>query len=128
MTESEEEIENDEQEKPLTIIDETHFMIESEEEIEIEEEEKPASLIVLMKQHQRIGKLIDILEYAEKNNLELSKMPTLIFDDEADHYSLDAFAKTKRKLFNKKQEAKLEIVKEGDTLESFSREFETTCL
>ena len=101
-------------------------LIGSDETLFIEEEEKPAGLIVLMKQHQRIGKLIDILEYAEKNNLDLSKMPTLIFDDEADHYSLDAFAKTKRKLFNKKQEAKLEIVKEGDTLESFSREFQVS--
>ncbi len=101
-------------------------LIGSDQTLFIEEQEKPAGLIVLMKQHQRIGKLIDILEYAEQNNLDLSKMPTLIFDDEADHYSLDAFAKTKRKEFNKKQEARLEIVKEGDTLESFSREYQVS--
>jgi len=101
-------------------------LIGSDETLFVEEEEKPAGLIVLMKQHQRIGKLIDILEYAEKNNLDLSKMPTLIFDDEADHYSLDAFTKTKKKLFNKTQEAKLEIVQEGDTLESFSIKFQVS--
>jgi LysM repeat protein len=101
-------------------------LIESDETLFITEEEKPAGLIVLMKQHQRIGKLIDIIEHAEKNNLDLSKMPTLIFDDEADHYSLDAFAKTKRKEFNKKQEAKLVKVEEGDTLESFSRKFQVS--
>ena len=72
-------------------------LIGSDETLFVEEEEKSAGLIVLMKQHQRIGKLIDILEHAEKNNLDLSKMPTLIFDDEADHYSLDAFTKTKKK-------------------------------
>ena len=101
-------------------------LIGSDETLFVEEEEKSAGLIVLMKQHQRIGKLIDILEHAEKNNLDLSKMPTLIFDDEADHYSLDAFAKTKKKIFNSTQEARLETVKEGDTLESFSIKFQVS--
>jgi hypothetical protein len=45
VTESEEEIEHDKQDKPLTIRNETNSMMESEEEIEIDEEEKPLTII-----------------------------------------------------------------------------------
>ena len=45
VTASEEEIEHDKQDKPLTIRNETNSMMESEEEIEIDEEEKPLTII-----------------------------------------------------------------------------------
>ena len=54
-----------------------------------DENEKPSLLIVSMKQWQRIGNIISIFQNAKDNGLDLSKIPTLFIDDEADHYSLD---------------------------------------
>ena len=53
-----------------------------------------------MKQWQRIEKIISIFENAKTHNVDLSKIPTLLIDDEADHYSLDGYTRTKKKDFN----------------------------
>ena len=60
-----------------------------------------------------------------KNNIDLSKIPTIIFDDEADHYSLDGYTRTKKE-FKKFNEAQKHIVEEGETLETLSIKFKVS--
>jgi hypothetical protein len=69
----------------------------SDDSLFIEEEEKPAILIVTKKLWKSVEKVSEIFEKARDSGVDLSKVPTIIFDDEADHYSLDAYARTKKK-------------------------------
>ena len=39
--------------------------------------------------------MISIFTHANDNGIDLSKVPTLIIDDEADHYSLDTKSNSK---------------------------------
>ena len=61
----------------------------------LDEDEKPCLLMVIMKQWQRLDKMISIFTHANDNGIDLSKVPTLIIDDEADHYSLDTKSNSK---------------------------------
>ena len=91
----------------------------STDDIFLDEDEKPSLLIVGMKQHQRLDKIISIFTNAEDKGVDLSKIPTLIIDDEADHYSLDTKVNAKKKSTENKLSAYY-IVKNGDTLEGIS--------
>ena len=64
----------------------------------IDETEKPSLLIVSMKQWQRIGNIISIFQNAKDEGIDLSKIPTLFIDDEADHYSLDTTRGIKKRI------------------------------
>ena len=85
-------------------------LVNSEKELFIDDDEKPAILIVTKKLWNSIRNLTSIFEKANEAGVDLSKVPTIIFDDEADHYSLDAYAKTKKKKFKEFNEAKTHIV------------------
>ena len=67
--------------------------------------------------------LASIFENATEAGIDLSKIPTIIFDDEADHYSLDAYAKTKKKTFKKFNEAKIHTVENGENIEDISLKY-----
>ena len=82
-----------------------------------EEKEKPSLLLVAMKHHTTIQKITDIFENATANGIDLSKVPAIIIDDEADHYSMD----TKKKI--NIDEAKTYETKTGDTIEIISKKF-----
>lgn len=84
-----------------------------------DEIDKPSILIVAMKQWQRINKITSIFENAKKSGLDLSKIPSLIIDDEADHYSLDT--KVNKSKFADKGEF-YETLK-NDTIEKISKKF-----
>ena len=90
----------------------------------MDDNEKPSLLIVSMKQWQRIDSIISIFKNAKENGLDLSKIPTLFIDDEADHYSLDTDrGKTKKNnKENTKNPKNYYITKKGDSLESISIE------
>ena len=88
----------------------------------IDETEKPSLLIVSMKQWQRIGNIISIFQNAKDEGIDLSKIPTLFIDDEADHYSLDTTRGIKKKNTKDRNLSEYYIVKKGDTLESISEE------
>ena len=94
-------------------------IVSSTDDIFLDEDEKPSLLIVGMKQHQRLDKIISIFTNAEDKGVDLSKIPTLIIDDEADHYSLDTKVNAKKKSTENKLSAYY-IVKNGDTLEGIS--------
>ena len=81
--------------------------------------EKPSLLIVAMKQWQRIEKIISIFENAKTHNVDLSKIPTLLIDDEADHYSLDTFGK-KKKNIKDRNASKWHTVSGNESLEDIS--------
>ena len=108
------------QEKSLNLIKQLE---KSDDSLFVEEEEKPAILIVTKKLWNSISKVSEIFETAKENGVELSKIPTIIFDDEADHYSLDAYARTKKKTFKKYNEAVKHIVQKDENLEEISRKF-----
>ena len=95
-------------------------ILSSNDDIFIDEDEKPCLLMVVMKQWQRLDKIISIFEHAKKNSIDLTKIPTLIIDDEADHYSLDTKSNSKS---GSKERNPLEyyITEEGDTLEVISQ-------
>ncbi len=95
-------------------------LVESDKSLFVEDEERPAILIVTKKLWNSIEKVSSIFKNAQKSGIDLSKIPTIIYDDEADHYSLDAYARTKKKTFKKYNEAKKHIVKKGENLESIS--------
>ena len=94
-------------------------ILSSIDDILLDEDEKPSLLIVSMKQHQRLDKVISIFTNAENSGIDLSKIPTLIIDDEADHYSLDTKSNSKKNSKDK-NESTYYYVKEGDTLETIS--------
>ena len=77
-------------------------------------------LIVTKKTWKSVENVTKIFEKGIENNIDLSKIPTIIFDDEADHYSLDGYTRTKKKEFKKFNEAQKHIVEEGETLETLS--------
>ena len=85
----------------------------------LDEDEKPCLLMVIMKQWQRLDKMISIFTHANDNGIDLSKVPTLIIDDEADHYSLDTKSNSKSNSKDKNS-SEYYIVEEGDTLETIS--------
>ena len=107
-------------EKSLNLIKQLE---KSDDSLFVEEEEKPAILIVTKKLWNSISKVSEIFETAKEKGIELSKIPTIIFDDEADHYSLDAYARTKKKSFKKYNEAVKHIVQNEENLEEISRKF-----
>lgn len=107
-------------EKSLNLIKQLE---KSDDSLFVEDEEKPAILIVTKKLWKSIEKVSDIFENAKNNGVDLSKIPTIIFDDEADHYSLDAYARTKKKEFKKFNDKKTHIVQAGENLETISRKF-----
>ena len=82
-----------------------------------EEKEKPSLLLVAMKHHTTIQKITDIFENAAQSGINLSKVPAIIIDDEADHYSMDTKKKTNL------DEAKIYETKKGDTIEIISKKF-----
>ncbi|MDA7472911.1 LysM peptidoglycan-binding domain-containing protein [Candidatus Pelagibacter ubique] len=94
-------------------------ILSSIDDILLDEDEKPSLLIVSMKQHQRLDKVISIFTNAENSGIDLSKIPTLIIDDEADHYSLDTKSNSKKNSKDK-NESTYYYVKAGDTLETIS--------
>ncbi len=85
----------------------------------LDEDEKPCLLMVIMKQWQRLDKMISIFTHANDNGIDLSKVPTLIIDDEADHYSLDTKSNSKSNSKDKNS-SEYYIVEEGDTIETIS--------
>ncbi len=91
----------------------------SNEDILLDDDEKPSLLMVVMKQWQRLDKIISIFTHAEQSGIDLSKIPTLIIDDEADHYSLDTKSNSKTNSKDKNS-SEYYIVEQGDTLESIS--------
>src|SRR6056300_58009 len=95
-------------------------LVNSDKELFIDDHEKPSILIVTKKLWNSIKNLTSIFENAENAGIDLSKVPTIIFDDEADHYSLDAYAKTKKKKFKEFNEAKIHTVENGETIEDIS--------
>ena len=95
-------------------------ILSSNDDIFIDEDEKPCLLMVVMKQWQRLDKIISIFDHAEKNGIDLSKIPTLIIDDEADHYSLDTKSNSKSNSKDKNL-SEYYITVEGDTLEIISQ-------
>ncbi len=94
-------------------------IISSTQDEFLDEDEKPCLLMVVMKQWQRLDKIISIFNHANESGIDLSKVPTLIIDDEADHYSLDTKSNSKS---NSKDRNASEyyIIEQGDTLESIS--------
>ena len=82
-----------------------------------EEKEKPSLLLVAMKHHTTIQKITNIFENAAQQGINLSKVPAIVIDDEADHYSMD----TNRK--SNADESKMYEAKEGDTIESVAIKF-----
>ena len=95
-------------------------ILSSNDDIFIDEDEKPCLLMVVMKQWQRLDKIISIFEHAEKNGIDLSQIPTLIIDDEADHYSLDTKSNSKSNSKDKNL-SEYYVTVEGDTLEIISQ-------
>ena len=98
-------------------------LVNSDKELFIDDDEKPAVLIVTKKLWNSIKNLASIFENATEAGIDLSKIPTIIFDDEADHYSLDAYAKTKKKTFKKFNEAKIHTVENGESIEDISLKY-----
>ena len=98
-------------------------LVNSDKELFIDDDEKPAVLIVTKKLWNSIKNLASIFENATEAGIDLSKIPTIIFDDEADHYSLDAYAKTKKKTFKKFNEAKIHTVENGENIEDISLKY-----
>ena len=94
-------------------------ILSSNEDILLDDDEKPSLLMVVMKQWQRLDKIISIFTHAEQSGIDLSKIPTLIIDDEADHYSLDTKSNSKTNSKDKNS-SEYYIVEQGDTLESIS--------
>ena len=88
----------------------------------MDDTEKPSLLIVSMKHHLRIESIISIFKNAKENGFDLSKIPTLFIDDEADHYSLDTDRGKKKNKENVKNPKNYYTVKKGDTLESIGIE------
>lgn len=98
-------------------------LVESDKSLFVDDDEKPSTLIVTKKLWSSIKKVSSIFEKAEESGLDLSKIPTIIFDDEADHYSLDAYARTKKKKFKEYNKEKIHLVKSGETLETICRKY-----
>ncbi len=98
-------------------------LVNSDKELFIDEHEKPSILIVTKKLWNSIKNLTSIFENATEAGIDLSKIPTIIFDDEADHYSLDAYAKTKKKTFKQFNEAKIHTVENGESIEDISLKY-----
>ncbi len=98
-------------------------LVDSDKSLFVEEYEKPSMLIVTKKTWKSVEHVTKIFEKGIESGIDLSKIPTIIFDDEADHYSLDGYTRTKKKDFKKFNEAKKHIVEKGETLESLAIKF-----
>jgi|TARA_B110000114_G_scaffold185644_1_gene233713 hypothetical protein len=80
-------------------------------------------LIITMKISPRIKKIIKLIKKVIHPNYSvLDKIPTLIIDDEADHYSLNA--KTRKNDPESKDDNELYIVKENESWESIADKFD----
>ena len=98
-------------------------IITSEADDLFEDEEKQSVLIVTMKHHKRIEKIIQIFERAEENGIDTAKLPTLIIDDEADHYSQDSLVKTRRRTFPENISPKMHKVEKEETIETIAEKY-----
>ncbi len=98
-------------------------IVSSQEDDLFDDEEKQAVLIVTMKHHKRIDKIIQIFEKAEENGIDTSKLPTLIIDDEADHYSQDSLVRTRKRNFPENIAPKMHIVEKNETVESIAEKY-----
>ena len=101
-------------------------LVDTDKSLFVEEDEKPSMLMVTKKTWKAVENVTKIFEKGIENNIDLSKIPTIIFDDEADHYSLDGYTRTKKKEFKKFNEAQKYIVEEGETLETLSIKFKVS--
>ena len=70
-----------------------------------------------MKHHKRIDKIIQIFDKAKENGIDTSKLPTLIIDDEADHYSQDSLVRTRRRTFPENISPRMHTVEKDETIE-----------
>ena len=98
-------------------------IVSSQEDDLFDDEEKQAVLIVTMKHHKRIDKIIQIFDKAKENGIDTSKLPTLIIDDEADHYSQDSLVRTRRRTFPENISPRMHTVEKDETIESIAEKY-----
>lgn len=105
------------------IIKKLKKIIEVENDDLFEDEEKQSVLIVTMKHHRRLDKIVKIFENAQENGIDTANLPTLIIDDEADHYSQDSLVRTRRRTFPSHNSPRMHTVEKGETVESIAEKY-----